>query len=47
MSTGFLIIGIICIVVGIILEISGWDGCDATAIIGDIVTILLGIVIII
>lgn len=44
MSTCFLIFGIICIVVGIICVILGWvDDKNATAIIGGILIVLLGI----
>ena len=45
MSTFFLIYGIICVVVGVIFEISGRVGCDknATAINGGIIIVLLGI----
>lgn len=45
MSTFFLIFGIILVVVGVIIAISGWVGCakDAAAIIGGIMIVLLGI----
>ena len=48
MSTIFLIFGIICVVFGAILEITGWGGDkDEYAIVGGVVTVILGICMII
>lgn len=43
MSTFFLIFGIILVVVGVIIAISGWGDKNAAAIIGGIMIVLLGI----